>query len=47
MSLAPILMRHPVISVDENYDCLRIPPDAVARDARYTRYGSLIGGLKG
>lgn len=31
-------MRHPVVSVEENYDCFRIPPDGVARDARYTRY---------
>ena len=38
MSLAPIPMRHPVVSVNENYDCLRIPPDGVARDARYKRY---------
>ena len=29
---------HPVVSVHENYDRLRIPPDAVARDVRYTRY---------
>jgi phenylalanyl-tRNA synthetase alpha chain len=29
---------HPVVSVEENYDRLLIPADAVARDARYTRY---------
>ncbi len=29
---------HPVVSVDENYDALRVGPDAVSRDARYTRY---------
>jgi phenylalanyl-tRNA synthetase alpha chain len=27
-----------VVTVEENYDRLRIPPDAVSRDARYTRY---------
>jgi phenylalanyl-tRNA synthetase alpha chain len=29
---------HPVVSVAENYDRLLIAPDAVAREARYTRY---------
>lgn len=29
---------HPVVSVEENYDRLLIPADAVAREARYTRY---------
>lgn len=29
---------YPVVSVDDNYDRLLIPSDAVARDARYTRY---------
>jgi phenylalanyl-tRNA synthetase alpha chain len=27
-----------VVPVEDNYDRLRIPPDAVSRDARYTRY---------
>jgi phenylalanyl-tRNA synthetase alpha chain len=30
----------PVIPVADNYDRLRYPPDAAARDARYTRYVS-------
>jgi phenylalanyl-tRNA synthetase alpha chain len=29
---------HPVVSIEENYDRLLIPRDAVAREARYTRY---------
>jgi len=29
-----------VVSVADNYDALRYPPDGVARDARYTRYVS-------
>ena len=29
---------HPVVSVRDNYDRLLVPPDAVARDARHTRY---------
>jgi phenylalanyl-tRNA synthetase alpha chain len=35
------VLRHrsnPVVPVEDNYDRLRYPPDAVARDARYTRY---------
>src|SRR6266702_618925 len=28
----------PVVSIAENYDDLRYPPDAASRDARYTRY---------
>ena len=28
----------PVVSVTDNYDRLRYPPDGAARDARYTRY---------
>ena len=28
----------PVVSVEDNYDRLRYPPDGAARDARYTRY---------
>ena len=27
-----------VVPVEDNYDLLRIPPDAVSRDVRYTRY---------
>jgi phenylalanyl-tRNA synthetase alpha chain len=33
--------RHPgprVVAIEDNYDQLRIPPEAVSRDARYTRY---------
>lgn len=29
---------HPIVSLEENYDRLLVPPDAVGRDARYTRY---------
>lgn len=29
---------HPIVSVEENYDRLRYPPDGAARDARHTRY---------
>jgi phenylalanyl-tRNA synthetase alpha chain len=29
---------HPVVSVADNYERLLYPPDAVTRDARYTRY---------
>ena len=32
--------RHPIVSVDDNYDRLGFPPDAVTRDARYSRYVS-------
>lgn len=28
----------PVVAIDDNYDRLHVPPEAVARDARYTRY---------
>jgi len=28
----------PVVAVEDNYDRLRYPPDAVTRDARYSRY---------
>jgi phenylalanyl-tRNA synthetase alpha chain len=28
----------PIVSVEENYDRLRYPPEESARDARYTRY---------
>jgi phenylalanyl-tRNA synthetase alpha chain len=28
----------PIVSIADNYDRLRYPPDGVARDARYTRY---------
>ena len=30
--------RSPVVDVEDNYDRLRIPPDAVARDVRYSHY---------
>lgn len=30
--------RHPVVSVDDNYERLGFPADAVTREARYTRY---------
>ena len=29
---------HPVVSIDDNYGALGYPPDAPAREARYTRY---------
>jgi phenylalanyl-tRNA synthetase alpha chain len=29
---------HPVVSVHDNYERLLVPPEAVTRDARYTRY---------
>lgn len=29
---------HPVVAVEDNYDRLGFPPDAVTRDARYSRY---------
>ncbi len=32
--------RHPVVPVEDNYDRLGYPADAVTRDARYTRYVS-------
>jgi phenylalanyl-tRNA synthetase alpha chain len=31
---------HPLVSVEDNYGELGYPPDAVTRDARYTRYAS-------
>jgi len=31
---------HPVVSIADNYELLGYPPDAAARDARYTRYVS-------
>jgi len=31
---------HPVVSLADNYELLGYPPDAAARDARYTRYVS-------
>lgn len=31
---------HPIVSTDDNYDRLGFPPDAVTRDARYSRYVS-------
>ena len=35
---ARICRASPIVSVADNYDRLRYPPDGVARDARYTRY---------
>jgi len=35
-----LVRAHPVVSVADNYDRLRYPPDGAARDARYTRYVS-------
>jgi phenylalanyl-tRNA synthetase alpha chain len=36
----PVIVQRqpPVVTVDDNYDRLHVPPEAVARDARYTRY---------
>lgn len=31
---------HPIVSIDDNYERLNFPADAVTRDARYTRYVS-------
>ena len=28
----------PIVSVEENYDALRYPPEGASREARYTRY---------
>ena len=30
--------KSPIVSIADNYDRLRYPPDGAARDARYTRY---------
>jgi phenylalanyl-tRNA synthetase alpha chain len=35
-----------VVSIADNYDALRYGPDAVARDARYTRYVSRVAVLR-
>jgi phenylalanyl-tRNA synthetase alpha chain len=35
-----VVRTHPVTSTEDNYDRLGYPPDAVARDARYSRYVS-------
>ncbi|WP_367129802.1 hypothetical protein [Saccharothrix sp. HUAS TT1] len=35
-----VLRDHPEVSVDDNYTALGYPPDAITRDARYTRYTS-------
>jgi phenylalanyl-tRNA synthetase alpha chain len=32
------IRRSPVVSVEDNYDRLRIPSESVSRDSRYTRY---------
>jgi len=39
-SQARVIRAGPVVPVDDNYDRLGYAPDAVARDARYTRYVS-------
>jgi len=35
-----VVRAHPIVSVDDNYDRLAFPPDAVTRDVRYSRYVS-------
>jgi phenylalanyl-tRNA synthetase alpha chain len=35
-----LVRAHPLVPVDDNYSNLGYPPDAVTRDARYTRYAS-------
>jgi phenylalanyl-tRNA synthetase alpha chain len=35
-----VLRDHPEVTVDDNYTALGYPPDAITRDARYTRYTS-------
>src|SRR5688572_6663894 len=35
-----VVRDHPVVSTDDNYDRLGFPPDAVTREARYSRYVS-------
>jgi phenylalanyl-tRNA synthetase alpha chain len=35
-----LLHDHPLVPVEDNYEKLGYPPDAVTRDARYTRYAS-------
>jgi phenylalanyl-tRNA synthetase alpha chain len=35
-----IVRSHPIVSTDDNYDRLGFPPDAVTREARYSRYVS-------
>lgn len=35
-----IYRESPIVSIEDNYDRLRYPPDGAARDARYTRYVS-------
>ena len=35
-----VVRSHPIVSTDDNYDRLGFPPDAVTRDARYSRYVS-------
>lgn len=35
-----VLRDHPEVSIDDNYTALGYPPDAITRDARYTRYTS-------
>src|SRR5262249_10107296 len=36
----------PIVSIADNYDRLRYPPEAVARDARYTRDGCDVAVLR-
>ncbi|MBY8847969.1 hypothetical protein [Saccharothrix longispora] len=33
-----VVRDHPDVSIDDNYTALGYPPDAITRDARYTRY---------
>ncbi|MFD1934739.1 hypothetical protein ACFSKW_25015 [Nonomuraea mangrovi] len=35
-----VVRAHPLVPVEDNYERLGYPPDAVTRDARYTRYAS-------
>ncbi|WP_084516393.1 PheS-related mystery ligase SrmL [Microtetraspora niveoalba] len=35
-----LVRAHPLVPVEDNYERLGYPPDAVTRDARYTRYAS-------
>ncbi|MGH3389631.1 MAG: hypothetical protein ACRDOO_12225 [Actinomadura sp.] len=35
-----LVRTHPLVPVEDNYERLGYPPDAVTRDARYTRYAS-------
>src|SRR4051812_29061667 len=35
-----VVRNHPIVSIDDNYERLGFPPDAVTRDSRYSRYVS-------